>query len=362
MNRWLFMCCQAFRSANAAGQQHQKGGVVTLLALGLLGTIGPPMPAYAMEETLALEEVVVTARRREENLQTVPVAVSVLTGEDLLEQGGLKIDTIGQMVPNVHFEAAGGTSGVKSPVVFIRGMGQNDFIPVEDPAVGIYLDGVYMGRNIGSVFDLIDIDRIEVLRGPQGTLFGRNTIGGAVNIISKNPGDTLAGSAQVAFGQDGYLETRATVNLPMGEQTAGRLSAFKRERDGYVDALQYNSLELGSDDIWGARLAFDQMCLIHSPLIFQPITPSQMKRQVRFHPSVVSVVSTAKPSGWGFLRSLLRTSTTQYIAAMALLVVLLKARLQIQPVMAPCGMPTILIRPIRFLSTMTATKSCRNKA
>ena len=254
MNRWLFMCCQAFRSANASGQQHQKGGVVTLLALGLLGTIGPPMPAYAMEETLALEEVVVTARRREENLQTVPVAVSVLTGEDLLEQGGLKIDTIGQMVPNVHFEAAGGTSGVKSPVVFIRGMGQNDFIPVEDPAVGIYLDGVYMGRNIGSVFDLIDIDRIEVLRGPQGTLFGRNTIGGAVNIISKNPGDTLAGSAQVAFGQDGYLETRATVNLPMGEQTAGRLSAFKRERDGYVDALQYNSLELGSDDIWGARL------------------------------------------------------------------------------------------------------------
>ena len=140
-----------------------------------------------------------------------------------MNRGGLKIDTIGQMVPNVHFEAAGGTSGVKSPVVFIRGMGQNDFIPVEDPAVGIYLDGVYMGRNIGSVFDLIDIDRIEVLRGPQGTLFGRNTIGGAVNIISKNPGDTLAGSAQVAFGQDGYLETRATVNLPMGEQTAGTL-------------------------------------------------------------------------------------------------------------------------------------------
>lgn len=217
-------------------------------------------PVYATadgadaNDPLALEEIVVTARRREENLQSVPVAVSVLTGEDLLEQGGLKIDAIGQTVPNVHFEAAGGTSGVKSPVVFIRGMGQNDFIPVEDPAVGIYLDGVYMGRNVGSVFDLIDIDRIEVLRGPQGTLFGRNTIGGAVNIISKNPGDQLEGSVQVAFGDDNYLETRATVNVPLGDKTAGRISVFKRERDGYVDAVQYRDLDLGSDDIWGARV------------------------------------------------------------------------------------------------------------
>ena len=101
-----------------------------------------------------------------------------------LDSGGLKIDMIGKSAPNVHFEAAGGTSGVKSPIIFIRGMGQNDFIPVEDPAVGIYIDGVYMGRNIGSVFDLIDIERVEVLRGPQGTLFGRNTIGGAINIVS----------------------------------------------------------------------------------------------------------------------------------------------------------------------------------
>ncbi|MAT83725.1 MAG: hypothetical protein CMQ43_01690 [Gammaproteobacteria bacterium] len=203
--------------------------------------------------SLVLEEIVVTARRREESLQSVPVAVSVLTGEDLLEQGGMKIDAIGQTVPNVHFEAAGGTSGVKSPIVFIRGMGQNDFIPVEDPAVGIYLDGVYMGRNIGSVFDLIDIERVEVLRGPQGTLFGRNTIGGAVNIISRRPGRDVGGSVQVSAGSDDYLEARATVNVPLGERAAGRFSAFRRERDGYVEALQYEDLELGSDDIWGVR-------------------------------------------------------------------------------------------------------------
>ena len=227
-------------------------GLVLIAALCALACV-PAVSAQEQEPSLVLEEIVVTARRREESLQSVPVSVSVLTGDELLEQGGMKIDAIGKSVPNVHFEAAGGTSGVKSPVVFIRGMGQNDFIPVEDPAVGIYLDGVYFGRNIGSVFDLVDIERVEVLRGPQGTLFGRNTIGGAVNIITKNPGQELAGSIQLAAGDEGYFETRGTVNVPLGERAAGRFSAFVRERDGYVDAVQHDSLELGSDDIWGAR-------------------------------------------------------------------------------------------------------------
>jgi iron complex outermembrane receptor protein len=124
---------------------------------------------------------------------------------------------------------------------------------VEDPAVGIYVDGIYMGRNIGSVFDLIDIERVEVLRGPQGTLFGRNTIGGAINIVSAAPKDEFGGSLQFSAGSDGYLEGKATVNVPFGEGAAGRFSVFKRERDGYVRALQYDDLELGSDDSWGAR-------------------------------------------------------------------------------------------------------------
>ncbi len=227
----------------------------TPMALAVLiaaGGIAAPQIAWT-QESMALEEVVVTARRREENMQQVPIAVSVITGKDLLDSGGLKIDTIGKMAPNVHFEAAGGTSGVKSPIIFIRGMGQNDFIPVEDPAVGIYVDGVYMGRNIGSVFDLIDIERVEVLRGPQGTLFGRNTIGGAINIVSAAPSDEFGGSVQFSAGSDGYLEGKATVNVPFGERAGGRFSVFKRERDGYVRALQYDDLELGSDDSWGAR-------------------------------------------------------------------------------------------------------------
>ena len=228
--------------------------LLPLLAVFVTSIAAIPQPASAEEEdSLTLEEIVVTARRREESLQSVPVAVSVLTGEELQEAGGLKIDAIGKVVPNVHFEAAGGTSGVKSPVIFIRGMGQNDFIPVEDPAVGIYLDGVYMGRNIGSVFDLIDIERIEVLRGPQGTLFGRNTIGGAVNIISKTPTDVMSASVKASVGDEGFYEVRGTLNMPMGDRTAARISAFKRERDGYVEAVQHRNLDLGSDDLWGLR-------------------------------------------------------------------------------------------------------------
>ena len=123
------------------------------------------------ESARTLEEIVVTARRQEESMQEVPVAVSVLSGKDLLEAGGMKIDAVSKVAPNVHFEAGGNTSGVKSPQIYIRGVGQADFIGVEDPSVGLYVDGVYLGRNIGNVMDLVDIDRVEVLRGPQGTLW-----------------------------------------------------------------------------------------------------------------------------------------------------------------------------------------------
>ncbi len=230
-------------------------GAALLVVLSMAAETIVSAPAMAAEEgaSPALEEIIVTARRREETMQSVPIAVSVLTGEDLVEQGGMKINAIGQVVPNVHFEAAGATSGVKSPVIFIRGMGQNDFIPVEDPAVGIYLDGVYMGRNIGNVFDLVDVQRVEVLRGPQGTLFGRNTIGGAVSIISKQPTHDLGGSLRVSGGSAGYLEGQGNVNIPMGDHVAGRFSAFGRKRDGYVKALQYDDLKLGNDHMWGVR-------------------------------------------------------------------------------------------------------------
>ncbi|MDD9962811.1 MAG: TonB-dependent receptor [Gammaproteobacteria bacterium] len=229
--------------------------VVALVAVAaLLPFAGSARAADDEPAARTLEEIVVTARRREESLQDVPTSVAVISSEEILARGEANFDVIGQIVPNVHFESAGGTSGVESPVVFVRGMGQADFIIVEDPAVGLYLDGVFMGRMVGQASDLVDVERIEVLRGPQGTLFGRNTIGGAINIVSKKPDDEFGASIKLAAGEDGHIEARGTVNVPLNGDWGARLSAFGREMDGYVDALQYDGYELGSEDIWGTRL------------------------------------------------------------------------------------------------------------
>jgi iron complex outermembrane receptor protein len=213
--------------------------------------IGIP-PAYTAE----LEEIIVTARKLEESLQDSPVAVSVATGELLESMGGGDLSIVGKMAPNVQFETGQPTSGIRAPTVYIRGMGQDDFIIVEDGAVGVYLDGVYVGRTIGSVFDLVDVERVEVLRGPQGTLFGRNTIGGAVNLVSKAPStEAMEGNLKVGFGEDGYQIIQGVFNLPLGETAAARFSAFTREQDGYLEALQYDSFDLGEEDVWGFRAA-----------------------------------------------------------------------------------------------------------
>ncbi|MEO2181414.1 MAG: TonB-dependent receptor [bacterium] len=229
-----------------------RNAVVVFLS-GIVFMTAVPTIALA-DGAKALEEIIVTARKREESLQSVPTSVSVLSSEELDARGAASLDVVGQIAPNVHFENAQPTSGIKSPTVFIRGMGQADFIIVEDPAVGIYLDGVFTGRMVGNAFDLIDVERIEVLRGPQGTLFGRNTIGGAVNVVSKKPGTEFDASFRLAVGDEGHEEARVTINVPLGEQFGGRLTAFSRERDGYVKAQQYDDYDLGSEDVWGLRL------------------------------------------------------------------------------------------------------------
>ncbi|MDE2874387.1 MAG: TonB-dependent receptor plug domain-containing protein, partial [Gemmatimonadota bacterium] len=133
----------------------------------------PPDP----DSVVRLKPLVVTARNREELLQSVPLAVSALSGRDLeLGQVGTT-DLLGQILPNVNFKHSGALAGTKSAAQFyIRGVGQRDFLPVTDPGVAVYIDGIYMPRSVGAVMDLIDVERVEVLRGPQGTLFGRNAV------------------------------------------------------------------------------------------------------------------------------------------------------------------------------------------
>ena len=206
----------------------------------------------------AIEEINVTARKIEEGLQEAPLAVTALSGNELENRGALDVIDFADIAPNVSFKTDGQVSGfAAAPRTSIRGVGQADFVINTDPAVGMYVDGVYLGRSLGSIMDLVDVERVEALRGPQGTLFGRNSTGGTINIISKKPelGGAAKGHVSAAFGEEGYLLLRGTVNVPLGENVAARFSALKRERDGYIPSTQYSGLSLGEEDVTGFRAA-----------------------------------------------------------------------------------------------------------
>ncbi len=145
-----------------------------------------------------LEEIVVTAEFRKENLQQTPVAITAITGDMLANRAQTDLYEIANQAPNVTLKRGGqARSGM---IAFIRGVGQYDFIAALEPGVGVYVDDVYYAQLTGSLLDLLDIDRVEVLRGPQGTLAGRNSIGGAIKVHTKQPGEDNGGFAKVGFG------------------------------------------------------------------------------------------------------------------------------------------------------------------
>src|SRR5690606_28860835 len=151
--------------------------------------------------------------------------------------------------PSLQFTSYGQLSGNNSAaVVFIRGVGQLDPTPAVDPGVGIYIDDVYMGRAVGGAMDFFDVDNIQVLRGPQGTLFGRNTIGGAVLINTALPGDELEATLRARVGEDNLREVFGAVNVPHGDRVSARFSCGTRQRDGYVTRV-FDGQELGDADL-----------------------------------------------------------------------------------------------------------------
>jgi len=148
-----------------------------------------PVPAAPPEqENTGVSEIVVTAQRRKTNLQQTPISITAVTAETLRARGAVDLEGVAEATPNMQLTTSGNGSGGSSfAQVFIRGVGQPDFIITKDPAVGIYVDGVYLARAPGALLELLDIERVEVLRGPQGTLFGKNTAGGAISVITKQP-------------------------------------------------------------------------------------------------------------------------------------------------------------------------------
>ena len=222
-----------------------------------VGGLAAPGLAFAQAEaTAVIEEITVTAQRRQENLQDSPIAITAFTETSLEERLVTDISKLADFTPNVIFDTTAPISGLSNgAAVFIRGVGQLDFGLTTDPGVGTYIDGVYSSRSVGGVLDVLDIERIEILRGSQGTLFGRNTIGGAINITTKRPAETFGGMAELAVGEFDRRDFKGSIGLPVSERFRTKFALSSKKRDGFVDRVSVGD-KLGDENRLSARAAF----------------------------------------------------------------------------------------------------------
>ena len=214
-----------------------------------------PEPAAA-EAPSGLNVITVTARRREESLQDTPISIFAVSSEGLEARGIDNVTEIGDFTPNVKFNSWVPVSASKAPAaIFIRGIGQNDYQLSADPGVGLYLDGVYISRGVGNVLDVLDVERIEVLRGPQGTLFGRNTIGGAVSVVTRKPEDEFTGRIEAMTGSFDRFQLRGSIDIPLADGVYTSFAGFYHRRDGHVDGVVAGAPDLGDTDQLAGRFA-----------------------------------------------------------------------------------------------------------
>lgn len=205
------------------------GTALSVLPAAVWAQTNPPPPPPVVSSA-GLKDVVVTARHRRENVQKIPIAVSVLNGRQLDRLGISTLAQVQHATPNlVSFSANGRNSSIA-----IRGIGINSASDGLDTTVGVYVDGVYLGRPGMALADLIDIDQVEVLRGPQGTLWGQNTAAGALNITTEAPSFTPSSSFEFSAGNYGYTQERATVTGPVNDKVAVRLTLYNTDRDGVL--------------------------------------------------------------------------------------------------------------------------------
>jgi len=203
-----------------------------LAALAVLGCA----QAVAQE----LQEITVTAQRREEKLQDVPIAVSAFTSETLINRALNDVHALSNLTPSVNLDAGAPFSGDRSVLsASIRGIGQDDFAFNLNPGVGVYLDGVYLARTIGSNLSLLDVDRVEILKGPQGTLFGANTIGGAISIVTHTPGSEARFIGTATGGEYNRRDVGFTADIPITENVLSSISVSSQNQTGWVKVVPY---------------------------------------------------------------------------------------------------------------------------
>ena len=207
---------------------------------------------YGEAADARIEEVFVTAQKQEENIQTIPLAITAMTGDDLANRGIGGLEGIVKATPSLSFSQYPSSNML---ILYMRGQGVSDPGQITfDGSVGLYQDGFYISRPQGVGFDLADIERVEVLRGPQGTLYGRNTTGGAVNLISKAPTGEFGFKQTLSFGTLNEFRSVTTIDLPSWNDVAAKVSFLKSSRDGYVKNAG-SSHDFGENAQTGARLA-----------------------------------------------------------------------------------------------------------
>jgi len=189
-----------------------------------------------------IQEIIVTAQKRSQNEQDVPIAITTFTAQALQDKNIVDVQGLARLSPSVNLDTAspfGGSNQVLS--ASIRGIGQDDFGINLDPGVGVYVDGVYFARTTGANVNLLDVDQVEILKGPQGTLFGRNTIGGAINVVTRTPGDQFMIRAEASGGSYNRRDVQATMDIPFSDTVLSSFTFSSLNRDGYQKRIPYQS-------------------------------------------------------------------------------------------------------------------------
>lgn len=228
-----------------------------LLASSALASALSSQPAIAQssadEEQSGIADIVVTAQRRSESVQDVPIAISAFSADQLAEQGVTNTLQLSQYVPNLF--AMNNTGLGSANGYYLRGLGNTESIATFDPAVGTYVDDIYLSRQNANNLSFFDVERVEVLRGPQGTLFGRNTTGGAISVIMRDPGNEISGYGEVGYGRYDRRLVRASIDLPIADSFLVKLSGFLQNDDGYVRNISREQ-DINDDDGGGFRVGF----------------------------------------------------------------------------------------------------------
>ena len=239
---------------------------LTLLCLSLISI--PTISYSADEDVSVFDEIVVTARKRAEYSQSVPIPISALNAEQLQIRNIVELTDIEKLAPNLSIQASAVNSGVLE--VYMRGIGQANWAIPHDPKIGLYTDGVYAARPQGGLVDLYDLQRVEVLRGPQGTLFGKNTTAGLINIITNQPTQETEAKIRLGAGSDSHQLIEGMFNTPLSDSLAFRFSFLTKETDGFIinsitgkdrgneDTTSFRAQLKYDTDAYTANLAFSR--------------------------------------------------------------------------------------------------------